>query len=88
MTHIQKLDLETHNGIVLIRGETPVGDPIYAYVKVDLHDVEELEKAYEQDLFIDYSRYKGIIKHDWGEEPPTNVKRYMEEHYDFHHHDE
>ncbi len=84
-THVQRLQLDTHHGIVLIRGRTGDGDSIYAYVKVDRQDIDDIEMAYNLGKEVDYSRYKGIIKHDWGEEPPENVKIYMEKHYGFSH---
>lgn len=84
-THVQRIQLDSNHGIVLIRGRTRDGDFIYAYVKVDRRDIDDIEMAYNLGKEIDYSQYKGIIKHDWGEEPSDNVKRYMEQHYSFKH---
>lgn len=85
LTHIQKVRFENYNGIVLLKGETPLGAPIYAYVKADLHDVEEMTRAYKEGRYVDFSKYKGILKSDWGKEPTENVKKYMERTYNFVH---
>ena len=85
ITHIEKLKLEIYNGVVLLRGVTRNGDALYAYVKVDNKDIEDMQRAYEEGRYIDYSQYKGIIKNDWGEEPPENVKKYMEKTFNFTH---
>ncbi len=85
LTQVQKLDLQAHDGIALLKGETVHGDAVYAYVKADKEGIEEMLRACEIGSTIDYSRYKEIIKQDWGEEPPENVKRFMESRYGFKH---
>ena len=84
---MQKLELDDNHGIVLLRGKSRDGHSIYAYVKVDKSDIDEIERAYHAGKEIDYSTYKGILKHDWGDEPTDNVKLYMERTYGFKHHD-
>lgn len=84
LTHLQRMQLEAHDGIVLLRGTIPTGDMIYAYVRASREDIEEMQRAYERGEMIDYSNYQGIIKHDWGE-PSDNVKRWMEQQYHFTH---
>jgi len=85
LTHVARIKLEANDGIVLLQGETPTGDAVYAYVRADAEDIEHMISACEAGVPVDYSKYKEIIKHDWGDEPSNNVKIFMEDNYGFHH---
>jgi len=85
LTHIQKLQLETHDGIVLLRGQTMDGDAMYVYVRANASQIEDIFRASQTGEAIDFGNFGGIIKLDWGEEPSSNVKIYMERYYNFIH---
>ena len=87
LTHIQKLKLDGCDGIVLLRGQTLFGDEIFAYIRASREDIDRMIIMCEAGEAIDYSKYKEIIKNDWGS-PCDNVKRFMESEYGFRHGDE
>lgn len=69
--------------MLLVRGESPEGTPIYAYVAVRADRLEDFMKAQEDGLF--YPDDYGVIVEAGEGEPDDEVKRRMEEDYGFNH---
>lgn len=69
--------------MLLVRGENPDGQPIYAYVAVRADKLEEFMKAQEEGLF--YPDDYGVIVEAGEGEPDADVQKRMEEEYGFNH---
>lgn len=69
--------------MLLVRGESPEGGPIYAYVAVRADRLEDFMKAQQEGLFHpdDY----GVIVEAGEGEPDEEVRKRMEEEYGFNH---
>ena len=69
--------------ILLVRGESPEGEPIYAYVAVRADKLEAFMKAQETGPF--YPDEYGVIVEAGEGEPSEEVRKRMEEEYGFNH---
>lgn len=69
--------------MLLVRGENPDGQPIYAYVAVRADKLEEFMKAQEEGLF--YPDDYGVIVEAGEGDPAPDVQKRMEEEYGFNH---
>lgn len=69
--------------ILLVRGESPDGAGIYAYVAVRADKLEEFMAAQESGMF--YPEDHGVIIESGEGEPSEEVRKKMEEEYGFNH---
>lgn len=69
--------------VLLVRGENPDGEPIYAYVGVRADKLEEFMEAQNSGMF--YPEEYGVIIEAGEGEPSEEIIRKMEEEYGFNH---
>ena len=69
--------------ILLVRGESPDGEGIYAYVAVRADKLEEFMAAQESGMF--YPEDHGVIIESGEGEPSAEVQKKMEDEYGFNH---
>jgi hypothetical protein len=69
--------------VVLVRGESPEGAPIYAYVALMQHHLPAFMKAQANGTF--YPKDFGVVVESGEGEPPEDVRRNMETTYGFNH---
>lgn len=69
--------------ILLVRGETPEGTKIFAYVAIRADKLESFMEAQKQGTF--YPEDYGIVIESGEGEPTEEVKRKMTEEYGFNH---
>ncbi len=69
--------------VLLVRGENPDGQPIYAYVGVRADKLEEFMEAQKSGMF--YPEEYGVIIEAGEGEPTEEIVRKMEEEYGFNH---
>ncbi len=67
--------------ILLMRGENPDGQPIYAYVAVRADRLEEFMEAQGSGVF--YPEDYGVIIEAGEGEPPPEIRQKMKEEYGF-----
>lgn len=83
LTRSEKLLAEKTVCVLLVRGEDPDGQPIYAYVAVRADKLEEFMAAQKSGIF--YPEEYGIIVESGSGEPTEEVRRKMETEYGFNH---
>ena len=83
LTRSEKLLAEKTVCVLLVRGEDPDGQPIYAYVAVRADKLEEFMAAQQSGVF--YPEEYGIIVEAGVGEPTHEVKSRMETEYGFNH---
>lgn len=83
LTRSEKLLAEKTVCILLVRGESPDGEPIYAYVGVRADKMDAFMEAQKNDTFFpeDY----GVIIESGEGEPSDEVKEKMRTEYGFNH---
>lgn len=69
--------------VLLVRGENPDGQPIFAYVAVRADKLEEFMAAQKSGLF--YPEEYGVIIESGEGEPSAEVREKMEREYGFNH---
>ena len=69
--------------ILLVRGESPDGKPIYAYVAVRADNLESFMEAQKSGMF--YPEDYGVIVEAGEGEPSAEVREKMENEYGFNH---
>jgi hypothetical protein len=69
--------------VLLVRGENPEGNPIYAYVAVRADKLESFMQAQNSGLF--YPEDYGVIIEAGEGNPTAAVQKKMEEEYGFNH---
>lgn len=69
--------------ILLVRGESPEGKPIYAYVAVRADRLEEFMEAQKSSTF--YPEDYGVIVEAGEGEPNEQIREKMEREYGFNH---
>ncbi len=69
--------------ILLVRGESPDGNGIYAYVAVRADKLEDFMAAQESGMF--YPEDHGVIIESGEGEPSAEVQKKMEDEYGFNH---
>lgn len=69
--------------VLLVRGESPEGEPVYAYVAVRADKLDEFVEAQKQEPF--YPDEYGIIVESGIGEPSDEVRERMERDYGFNH---
>ncbi len=69
--------------ILLVRGENPDGNPIYAYVAVRADKLESFMEAQKSGMF--YPEDFGVIVEAGEGEPSAEVRKKMETEYGFNH---
>jgi hypothetical protein len=83
LTRSEKMLAEKTVCVLLVRGEDPDGQPIYAYVAVRADRLEEFMAAQKTGIF--YPEEYGIIVEAGSGEPADEVKKRMESEYGFNH---
>lgn len=83
LTRSEKLLAEKTVCVLLVRGEDPDGQPIYAYVAVRADKLEDFMAAQQSGIF--YPEEYGIIVESGSGEPTDEVKKRMETEYGFNH---
>ncbi len=69
--------------VLLVRGESPDGNPIYAYVAVRLDKLELFMQAQQSGTF--YPEDHGVIIESGEGEPSPEIREKMEREYGFNH---
>lgn len=82
-SHVERMAAEKAVCILLVRGESPDGAPIFAYVAVRADRLEEFMKAQNSGLF--YPEDYGVIVESGEGEPTAEVRQKMESEYGFNH---
>ena len=80
---VEKIIAEKTVCMLLVRGESPEGKPIYAYVAVRADMLETFMKAQESGVF--HPDEYGVIVEAGEGEPNAEVRKRMEEEYGFNH---
>lgn len=83
LSHSERLMAEKTVCILLVRGENPSGERIYAYVAVRADKLEEFMEAQKSDTF--YPEEHGVIVESGMGEPNEEVREKMERDYGFNH---
>lgn len=82
LSFCQKVWLEGHNPVVLLRGKLPKGCPFFAYVEMTRQEYESLTRNPAN--FQGAKNHGRVILHGEGL-PDEEQKRFMETHYSFNH---
>lgn len=83
LTRSEKMIAEKTVCILLVRGESPDGEPIYAYVGVRADKLEAFMEAQKSGMF--YPEDHGVIIESGMGEPADEVRAKMEKEYGFNH---
>lgn len=83
LSRSEKLLAEKTVCVLLVRGEDPYGQPIFAYVGIRADKMQEFMAAQSQGLF--YPEQHGIVIESGFGEPSEEVKSRMEREYGFNH---
>ena len=83
LSRSEKIIAEKTVCILLVRGESPDGEPIYAYVAVRADKLESFMEAQKTGMF--YPEDYGVIVESGVGEPSDEIKKKMEEEYGFNH---
>lgn len=83
LTRSDKILAEKTVCVLLVRGEDPQGEPIYAYVGIRADKLNEFIAAQAKGLF--YPEEHGIVVESGFGEPSDEVKARMERDYGFNH---
>lgn len=83
LSMVEKIIAEKTVCMLLVRGESPEGDPIYAYVAVKADRLNDFMKAQQAGMF-DPEEYGVVVEAGEGE-PPADVQKRMEDEYGFRH---
>lgn len=85
LNHVQKLKLQNSNGIVLCKGINGKNENFWVYVKADKKGIEAMHADYDNGRIVDFLNYGQIIKFGLSDEPPENIRQFMEVQYNFKH---
>lgn len=83
LSRSEKMIAEKTVCILLVRGESPDGDPIFAYVGVRADKLEAFMEAQKSGMF--YPEDYGVIVESGVGEPAPEVREKMEKEYGFNH---
>lgn len=83
LTRSEQIIAEKTVCVLLVRGESPDGKKLYAYLAVRADKLEEFMEAQKQGTF--YPEDYGIIIESGEGEPTDEVKKKMTEEYGFNH---
>ncbi len=83
LSRSEKLIAEKTVCILLVRGQSPEGEGIYAYVAVRADKLEAFMEAQKSGMF--YPEDYGVIVESGVGEPPPEVRERMETEYGFNH---
>ena len=83
LTRAEQIIAEKTVCMLLVKGESPEGTPIFAYVAVRADKLEEFMRAQESGLF--YPDDYGVIVEAGEGLPSDEVRQRMEEEYGFNH---
>ena len=83
LTKSEQIIAEKTVCILLVRGESPEGKPIYAYVAVRADNLENFMEAQKSGMF--YPEDFGVIVEAGEGEPAAEVREKMENEYGFNH---
>ena len=83
LSRSEKILAEKTVCVLLVRGESPSGAPIYAYVGVRADKLEEFMEAQNRGTF--YPEEYGVIIESGEGEPTAEVRVRMEREYGFNH---
>ncbi|MCI5049586.1 MAG: hypothetical protein MRY32_04565 [Rickettsiales bacterium] len=83
LTRSEKMIAEKTVCVLLVRGESPDGEKIYAYVAVRADKLEEFMEAQKTGTF--YPEDYGVIVESGVGEPTDEVKQRMHDEYGFNH---
>lgn len=83
LSRSEKMLAEKTVCVLLVRGEDPDGQPIYAYVGVRADKLKEFMEAQQKGMF--YPEEHGVIIEAGEGEPTPEVREKMERDYGFNH---
>lgn len=83
LSRSEKIIAEKTVCVLLVRGESPEGEGIYAYVAVRADRLEEFMEAQNSGMF--YPEDFGVVIESGEGEPTDDVKERMERDYGFNH---
>lgn len=83
LSRSEKLIAEKTVCILLVRGESPEGESIYAYVAVRADKLEAFMEAQKSGMF--YPEEYGVIVESGVGEPTDEIREKMEKEYGFNH---
>lgn len=83
MSRTEQIIAEKTVCMLLVKGESPEGTPIYAYVAVRADKLETFMKAQQEGMF--YPDEYGMIVESGEGEPDPEVRKRMEDEYGFNH---
>lgn len=83
LSRSEKMIAEKTVCILLVRGESPDGEPIFAYVGVRADKLEEFMQAQKNGMF--YPEDYGVIIESGLGEPNAEIREKMEKEYGFNH---
>lgn len=83
LSRSEKMLAEKTVCVLLVRGEDPDGQPIYAYVGVRADKLKEFMEAQQRGMF--YPEEHGVIIEAGSGEPTPEVREKMEREYGFNH---
>lgn len=83
LSRSEKMIAEKTVCILLVRGESPDGDPIFAYVGVRADKLEAFMEAQKTGMF--YPEDYGVIVESGVGEPSPEIREKMEKEYGFNH---
>lgn len=82
LTNAQKLELESHYGVVLTRGKDMNGQVFYAYILADKDAIDRMNRDFEEKKSnVNFAGYGRILAYGPGENPPEEVARQVMEKY-------
>lgn len=84
LSHRHKVLLENNDGIVLLNGLSPDGNKFYAYIVMNKASIERMVNDQESGTLVDFADYGQIILQGEGD-PNDEVRKYMEDNYNFNH---
>ncbi len=87
LSHVLKLEFQTHHGIILTQGIGKSGREYFAYIKVNRNGIEEIARAHGTNNRLDLNKVGEVLIAGFGE-PPESVRQQMEAKYNFTHYDE
>lgn len=85
LSHLNKVRLQTHDGILLTQGRDANNRDFFAYIRITLDGIKKVsdyQKAGQRMNLLDLGQ---VLMAGFGMEPSDAVKRHMESSYNFKH---
>ena len=83
LSHAQKLQLGTHDAVVLCRGMNIQGNPFWVFLQLDRQEIETLNEAYNKAQNIDLLNHGRLLCKGMGHDIPDDIMQHMQQHYGF-----